>query len=94
MNRNELKRAVCDEIFENSRHILQSQLMGIPCPVRSFDPGRMDYRVDNIHVRIGNATEMIVAIAVQSVMDKTYLAVKNEILKTSSELIQKIAAKF
>lgn len=65
-----MKKVVAKEIYQDARYILQIGLSGIPGPSHAFDLGKVDYRIDNLDVRLQQITEGIVNLVLDALLPK------------------------
>ncbi len=75
----EIKMAGAKEIHQSARYILKDGLSGIPKPCPAFDLGRVDYRIDNLDVRLQQITESIVKLALNALLPKVEQLVETRV---------------
>ena len=72
-----IKEQVIEEVCGDALYFIESGLSGIPEP--SFDLGKVNYRIDNLDVRLERITENIVRLVMDAMLPKLELLIESRI---------------
>jgi len=84
MNEN-IKKEVLAVVFKDVRYIIEGNLSGVPKP--SFDFGKIDYRIDNLDIRIIRITEGIMSLVYNALIPKLDEVIENKFQRKSNHYI-------
>ena len=61
-----IRTKVANEIHEKVKQLIVDNLKGIPEPRLSFDPGKIDYIIDNVDTRITRITHSVIDLTIDA----------------------------